>query len=73
VKIATYPQRKCRGPVHGDHNDGSCEIVEWHRGPCADTGIPASVARREAWEKANPEQADAVESLGDPYRDEKPS
>jgi len=73
MKIAEYPQRKCRMHVPGQYNDGLCELPEWHdNGPCADPGNPASVRRRDAWEAANPELAyKGVPGMGDPFHGEK--
>lgn len=55
MKIADYPQRKCREAVWNDvgmaHN---CELPNLHTGPCASSSVAASVTRRDAWEQANP-------------------
>lgn len=72
MKIATYPQRKCRLPVSGQYQDGSCEIREWHFGPCADRAVPSSIGPREDWEAAHPDEVDKVRDLADPYQGGKP-
>jgi hypothetical protein len=55
MKIAEYPQRKCRMPVAGDWQDYPCEVREYHPGPCATSSVARSVTAREAFEEANPE------------------
>jgi hypothetical protein len=70
MKTAEYPQRKCRMPVSDGLSDGSCEIAEFHHGPCADRGIPRSVRARDAWEEANPGKV-GTSTLADPFHGEK--
>ena len=53
MRRAVYPQRSCRMPVHGEHQDYSCEVPDLHPGPCASLSDPASVARRDAWERSH--------------------
>lgn len=73
MKVAEFPQRKCREHVPYGIGDGEdaipmvalCEIRETHLGPCASYSAPESVARREAWEAANPGWEDRVDD--DPF------
>jgi hypothetical protein len=69
MEKATYPQRSCRQPVPGSHQDYPCEVAgEFHAGPHASFSVPDSVTRRDAWEADNP----GWEKLGafdDPFRD----
>lgn len=54
MKRAEYPQRSCRQPVQGLHQDYSCELPEHHPGPDASFSVKPSVEKRDAWEEANP-------------------
>jgi hypothetical protein len=54
VKKSEYPQRMCREPVHGEHQDYPCELPQGHPGPPASFSVLVSVQRRDAWEEANP-------------------
>ena len=40
MDVAEYPQRKCRQPVSGNHQEYSCEVREHHAGPCASLSVP---------------------------------
>jgi len=71
MKKAVYPQRSCRQPVTDGLTDHSCEVVEWHPGPCASLSDRASVRRRDAWEAAHPGW-ETLSTFDDPFRDVKP-
>jgi len=67
VKPAEFPQRRCRQPVTEDGLiDHWCDLPELHPGPCAPSTLPAAVARRAAWEAANPGWEHMPPS-GDPF------
>jgi hypothetical protein len=52
MKIAEYPQRKCREGVWGDLGVAhTCELPDLHPGPCASLSVESSVRRRDAWEE----------------------
>lgn len=53
MRKASYPERTCRVMVPGEFQNHSCEVVEYHRGPCATESVPRSVEIRDAWEKAH--------------------
>jgi hypothetical protein len=71
VKVAEYPQRKCRQHVAGDHADYLCEIIEHHPGPCASTSVKRSVAARDAWEEAHPGWENFT-AFDDPFKEIRP-
>jgi hypothetical protein len=71
VKKAEYPQRSCRWPVQGDHQDYNCEIFEHHTGPHASFSVPRSVTVRDAWEAANPGW-ERLSVMDDPFRELSP-
>jgi hypothetical protein len=56
MKVAEYPDRKCRQPMESEHfMIHMCDLKEWHPGPCASLSIGSSITRRDAWEKAHPD------------------
>jgi len=71
VKKAEYPQRMCREPVQGGAQDYWCELPEGHAGPPASFSVQASVARRDAWEAANPGW-EKMSAFDDPFKDVTP-
>jgi hypothetical protein len=64
-----WPERTCREPVAGEYAAYSCEVVEAHLGPHASQDVPASVALRAAWEKANPAKLEPT-AEADPFIDD---
>lgn len=55
MKIAAYPQRKCRDGIWNDMGIAyTCELPDLHRGPCATFSVKASVQRRDRWEEEHP-------------------
>lgn len=68
MKTAEYPQRKCRLPVAGVHQDQVCAVREHHAGPCAAPEIPDSVKRRDAWEAEHPGW-EKMSAFDDPFRE----
>ena len=71
MRKAEYPQRTCRRPVQGDHQNYSCELFDLHAGPCASYSVPRTVEARDAWEKANP-GSERLSEFDDPFGDVKP-
>jgi hypothetical protein len=67
MKIAEYPERKCRLPVAGPVQDYPCEVREYHAGPCATLSVRTSTERRDTWEAANPGW-ERLSSFDDPFR-----
>jgi hypothetical protein len=55
MRKTVFPERTCRASVAGEFQGHSCEIVEYHSGPCASESVPHSVKAREAWEAAHPD------------------
>jgi hypothetical protein len=72
VRKAEYPQRSCRQPVAGSHQDYSCELPELHPGPDASLSVPDSVTARDAWEAANPGW-EKLSGFDDPFKDIAPA
>jgi len=56
ITYAEFPKRKCRQPVQSQDGliDHFCDLPEMHPGPDCPSTLPWAIARREAWEKANP-------------------
>jgi hypothetical protein len=66
MKKAEYPQRTCREPMFSDLGVGhNCDLPHLHRGPCASLSIARSVTARDAWEAANPDDAEKSRDGGD--------
>lgn len=62
MEIATYPEKTCREPVHGEHNNYWCELPLNHPGPCASYSVPFSVKTRDRYEEENPDWRDKMKS-----------
>lgn len=69
MKPAEFPQRQCRQPVTDDgFTDHSCNLPEFHPGPCAPSALPAALERRALWEAAHPGW-EAMTGSYDPFAD----
>jgi hypothetical protein len=55
VETAEYPRRKCRETIWNGEIPHSCDLPDGHPGPPAATSWPASVERRDQWEKDHPD------------------
>jgi hypothetical protein len=68
MQKAEYPQRSCRMPVAGEHQDYLCELAEHHPGPDASFSVADSVRRRDEWEMANPGW-ETLTGFDDPFKE----
>ena len=62
MKTAEYPDKTCREPVLGEHNNYWCELPLNHPGPCASFSVTNSVKIRDTYEKKNPEWREQMKS-----------
>lgn len=61
MKVAVFPQRKCREPIEiGEFIMANCDVREGHPGPCGTLSNQASRERRERWEAEHPDWEDQM-------------
>lgn len=58
MKPVEYPDRRCREPFFEGHMSYSCDLIDFHYGPCASFSNSNSVKAREKWEDKNPDKVD---------------